>query len=499
MPRARSLLAFAVVVAASAGCTPVAAPTTTTSALNSVIRISTRTAPYTDSSGHVWEAERGFTGGYQVNSVTTNPIASTPDSPLYQSEHWGMSSFSSVVPASSTYNVTLKMAEDFYSSANLRRFSVTAEGRTVVSDLDLYAVAGKYVAHDVTFSVPVTDGHLDLGFSSTVDHAKLDAISITMAGSSTTPPPAPTTTAPPVPAASTNPSGLSWMSGASGNGVSDGSYAAWRGRKLDIAGSWADVPGASTNLWQLQPGFEYAADKWQGNMDLAVGALVSGETWGNAAGGAYDARWKESLTNLKNLWGARPGTVYIRFAHEMNGNWYPWSVNSSNYQDFMTSWKRYRALQKSIMPQAKLVFSVNRESVSTGMDWRKFFPGSAYVDVMSVDYYNQYPFVATTADWNSSVLQYDAYGAPKGLQRHLEFANSVGLPLAVSEWSNNADDGDSPAFIQSMFAFFKANAGTTAGKLLYDVQFDVDQDNLRWALYPSTRAPLAAAAYRNTW
>jgi hypothetical protein len=118
---------------------------------------------------------------------------------------------------------------------------------------------------------------------------------------------------------------------------------------------------------------------------------------------------------------------------------------------------------------------------------------------MSVDYYNHWPWVGTTTDWNASMLHYDGYGAPKGLQRHLEFARSVGLPLAVSEWSNNADFGDSAVFMTGMFNFFKTNAGTGPGQILYDVQFNVDAEERRWILFPVTRQAAASAAYRDTW
>jgi hypothetical protein len=85
------------------------------------------------------------------------------------------------------------------------------------------------------------------------------------------------------------------------------------------------------------------------------------------------------------------------------------------------------------------------------------------------------------------------------MQRHQEFARSVGLPLAVSEWSNNVDHGDSAQFMRSMFDFFKANAGTGPGQILYDVQFNVDAEERRWILFPVTRQPAAAASYRDTW
>jgi hypothetical protein len=47
-----------------------------------------------------------------------------------------------------------------------------------------------------------------------------------------------------------------------------------------------------------------------------------------------------------------------------------------------------------------------------------------------------------------------------------------------------------------MYDFFKANAGTGAGQLLYEVQFNVDIDAKRWLLNGGTRMPNSAAKYR---
>ena len=44
----------------------------------------------------------------------------------------------------------------------------------------------------------------------------------------------------------------------------------------------------------------------------------------------------------------------------------------------------------------------------------------------------------------------DEYGAPEGLAGHREFAETVGLPIAVSEWSANADEGDLKRRIQGV-------------------------------------------------
>ena len=288
---------------------------------------------------------------------------------------------------------------------------------------------------------------------------------------------------------------IAWLSGASGVGTSDGSFGIWRGSPLQIVGTWSDNDANMVQFWPLRSGFPLA--NWMKPVDEAIGAFDSGESWAAAAAGAYDSRWVVSLEKLASLRAGR-GTTYIRFAHEMNGNWYPWKVNTTNYKDFITAWQRFRGLQLTYFPTAKLVFSVNRESVGTGMDWRTFFPGAAYVDVMSVDYYNHYPYVATDADWSNSVMVVDAYRAPKGIGQHLAFAKSVGLPLAISEWGVMANTGDSPVFVKQMHDFFAANAGSGPGQVLYDIYFNVDQNNSNFSIYgPTVKLPLAAAEYVN--
>lgn len=287
-----------------------------------------------------------------------------------------------------------------------------------------------------------------------------------------------------------------WLSGASGPGAADGSFAAWRGAPVDIIGTWSDNPTAMVQLWQLQPGGELA--DWDGPLDIAIGAIGPGETWQAAATGAYDARWRESLTNLRQAWAGRSGQLYVRFAHEMNGNWYPWSVDRSEVSDFRIAWARFRDLQQQLFPRAALVFALNRESVGSGFDWRESFPGAEQVDVLGVDYYNQWPYAGTEADFDRALTLTDQWGAPKGLQGYADFARSQGLPLAVPEWSGVAQYGDSPAYIEGMQRFFAENAGTGPGQVRYEVLFDIDNADYAgdFKLSGSTSLPLSAQAYR---
>ncbi len=291
---------------------------------------------------------------------------------------------------------------------------------------------------------------------------------------------------------------LSWISGAAGTGVADGEFAEWRGSPVRIASTWADAePELQTELYQLREGAEYG--DWQQDLDIAIGAIGEDETWAEAAAGEYDSRWRASLRELERLWRDRPGTLYVRFAHEMNGDWYPWSVTAEERDDFVTAWRRFRELQQEVFPESQLVFCLTRESVGSDIDWRETFPGAEHVDVLGVDYYNQYPYVDTVEEFRASATELDDFGGPKGILGYQEFAREQGLPLAVPEWGGNAGEGDAPAFIYAMYRFFEESAGTGPGELLYEVVFNEAGYEDAFLMYPESEMPDSADQYRLLW
>jgi hypothetical protein len=185
-----------------AGC-PTNTPTPTPPPLN--IGVNAGGAAYTDSAGQLWQADKqyvtgswGFIGGVGQTYSAANPIEGTIDDTLYQSEHYGMTQYAFDV-SPGTYSVTLKFAEIYYSTAvGGRIFSVKAEGATVVSNLDILKEYGRYVAHDRSFFVTVSDYQLNLEFTASVGAAKVNAIRIAfVGGGEATPTPTATQTSAP--------------------------------------------------------------------------------------------------------------------------------------------------------------------------------------------------------------------------------------------------------------------------------------------------------------
>jgi mannan endo-1,4-beta-mannosidase len=78
------------------------------------------------------------------------------------------------------------------------------------------------------------------------------------------------------------------------------------------------------------------------------------------------------------------GTVYIRYAHEMNGFWYPWSWDA---RDYRRAFRRIvRLFREERADNAKFVWSVNPNLYDTPSTWmrnlRLYWPGKKYVDAL---------------------------------------------------------------------------------------------------------------------
>lgn len=136
-------------------------------------------SPFTDSSGNVWLPDQGFTGGEIVDRGSDMTIANTKDPALYRTERYSMTAFSQPLP-NGNYTVKLHFAETFeeISAAGGRVFSFNVEGQAF-KDFDVFAKAGgRQKAYIETVNVEVTDGKLDIGFTSQVQNPEINGIEI---------------------------------------------------------------------------------------------------------------------------------------------------------------------------------------------------------------------------------------------------------------------------------------------------------------------------------
>ncbi|GII31395.1 glycosyl hydrolase family 18 protein [Planotetraspora mira] len=249
----------------------------------------------TDGSGNAWAADKAYSSGnwgYDTlygSGSTPSAIAGTTDDALYQNytlfSGWTGYKFD---VANGTYQVTLKMVEDWANGPGQRKFDVRAENTTVLTAFDVFASCGALTACDRTFTTTVSDGQLNVQFNMNggANYATVSAISVTGGGGG-----GGDTSAPSVPGnlrvtgTTTSSVSLAWNASTDNVGVTG--YDVYRGGTLVTT-----VTGTSYTNTGLTAGTAYSytvrAKDAAGNASAAT-AAVTGTTQTGGGGGDTSA------------------------------------------------------------------------------------------------------------------------------------------------------------------------------------------------------------------
>ena len=154
-------------------------------ASTSVFLLNSGGPAYTDSRGRTWTGDDDcfYCGG---GDVYTHPIsiAGTSDPALYQtSRSAGTStagnSFGYTLPVDNgRYRVTLKFADNTGSYAGANVQNVSINGDEVLTNFDVYALAGQATALDESFNISVSNGQIQIVFTTVAGHAFVNAIGV---------------------------------------------------------------------------------------------------------------------------------------------------------------------------------------------------------------------------------------------------------------------------------------------------------------------------------
>jgi len=92
---------------------------------------------------------------------------------------------------------------------------------------------------------------------------------------------------------------------------------------------------------------------------------------------AYITRFARTLARFH-------GVVYLRYAHEMNGIWYPWTHDARAYR---RAWRHVvRLVRRAGARNVRFVWSTNPNLYETPAFWmrrlRRYWPGARYVDIV---------------------------------------------------------------------------------------------------------------------
>ena len=170
---------------------------------------------------------------------------------------------------------------------------------------------------------------------------------------------------------------------------------------------------------------------------------------GNGEYDRYVDRWASRLQEF--ITASDDRRAYVRLAHEMNGDWYPWSptVGDSSAESYVRMWRHVhdRFDQQGLSGDAiEWMWCVNAEDVGSHSA-EQLYPGDTYVDWLGLDGYNW----GQSQSWSGWESPDSVYGGMLDRLRGLadkpvcvaEFASSSMTksghdPQRKDEWIRNA-------------------------------------------------------------
>lgn len=191
--------------------------------------------------------------------------------------------------------------------------------------------------------------------------------------------------------------------------------------------------GYLTGLWSH-------ANRPDRNMMFSVPlATKQDPSLANVAAGRYDAAFQTVAATIAK---AYPEAV-IRIGWEFNGGWYAWAAKGRP-QEYIDAFRHVALIFKAASPQFTIDWCPTH-GFSGNMQADTAYPGDDVVDVIGMDFYNDYRWGNFKEDpaarWNW------LKGYDRGLEWQARFAAAHHKPMSIPEWGVNRDDA---AFIEHM-------------------------------------------------
>jgi hypothetical protein len=104
-----------------------------------------------------------------------------------------------------------------------------------------------------------------------------------------------------------------------------------------------------------------------------------------------EGRHDDALSAIAGVLGAYGGRVLVRFAHEMNADWYPWAalVNGNSAELYVAAWRHVVGLVSALAPQVEWVWSPVAAWWEDQQPLRALYPGDDVVDFVGATGYGR--------------------------------------------------------------------------------------------------------------
>jgi hypothetical protein len=199
-------------------------------------------------------------------------------------------------------------------------------------------------------------------------------------------------------------------------------------------------------------------------------------------------QWDQIIDGIFQAWSnAGYKTIDIRPGHEMNGNWYPWSVTPQNVADYVAAFQHIASLAHNFSGLSiQVVWSPNSVSL-TSLPVSSYYPGNASVDIIGIDEYG----APLGSDGAPSAVPTSS--ADYTLSTALAMAKFDGKPFALAE--TGGTDAIFPSNLASVVAASGVQVAYVALWDYNDSSLPGSSGQLEW----SSKYPATAAAWRQAF
>jgi beta-mannanase len=268
-------------------------------------------------------------------------------------------------------------------------------------------------------------------------------------------------------------------------------YLSWnKGFNPGMYNANARIGRISFITWEYM---QWQAGPMQGYEDLPLQAILDGRH------DPYLLDWAEGVRDFDL-------PIFIRWGHEMNGDWYPWSgiFNGAGTLDgfgdpgkadgperFVAAYQYIHDLFESAGAENVLwvwcpnaPFSVMESVYSPWNTASAYYPGDEYVDWLCFDGYN-WGTSAFGQSFNSTWASFDEIFAES--YRELQALNPD-KPIIIGEFASTEDGGDKAAWITDAFESVKSDYPQIRALIWFHIAKETD-----WRINSS---PEAFAAFQ---
>lgn len=177
--------------------------------------------------------------------------------------------------------------------------------------------------------------------------------------------------------------------------------------------------------------------------------------------GGYDGYIKAFAARLAAI----KKDVYLRFAHEPNGDWYPWSAAKIGSGKYIAVYRHVKDIfDKAGSDNVKWIFAVNWEDIPGSNVFSLSYPGDKYADYIGIDGYNW----GTSQDWSKWMSFSEIFK-----KRYEEITAAFKQPVIISEFSSSSEGGDKRLWIEDAMMMIR-RLKHVEGFVIFNVDKETD-------------------------